>query len=389
MDVNTAPQDQNNQPEVDTGQVQPQAEPNPAPAQEAAPVDDDPILASMRAAEEELAKGNDPEPGQGGENAPAARVEGQNPDQGGQNAPQATPQGDKPGQQQPSPMIPKARLDEVLQERDQLRSTAQYLQGVVDTQTRMMSTATQAAPQGNQQAGAPAAPQPQAATLDQQIAQAEAKKLELAEKYDAGDLSTKEYQEQVIGLDRQIRTLSDQSHQALVTAATQRAQAATQQTLMESQVNSAALKIQAEHPYVSVIDQHHNGAAIWNMIDAEAQQALIQKGINPHDGTAASRVALMNEKAALADKYGPTLTGVQVQQPQVQTNQQQQPSPGLSPVAQARLAKIDVANQQPPASGSIGNTGQVNQISDDDIMKMSQDEIAALPASVLRRFTGA
>lgn len=389
MDVNNAPQDQNNQPEVDTGQVQPQAEPTPAPAQEAAPVDDDPILASMRAAEEELAKGNDPEPGQGGENAPTARVEGQNPDQGGQNAPQAAPQGDKPGQQQPSPMIPKARLDEVLQERDQLRQTAQYLQGVVDTQTRMMTTAPQAPSQGNQQPGAPAAPQPQAATIDQQIAQAEAQKLELAEKYDAGDLSTKEYQEQVIGLDRQIRTLSDQSHQALVESATRKAQATTQQTLLESQVNAAAIKIQAEHPYVAVIDQHHNGTAIWNMIDAEAQQALIQKGINPHDGTPASRVALMNEKAALADKYGPTLTGVQVQ-PQVQPQQQQQqPSPGLSPVAQARLAKIDVANQQPPASGSIGNTGQVNQISDDDIMKMSQDEIAALPASVLRRFTGA
>lgn len=356
-------------------QVSPSPDAGGQPAKALPSDEDDPIIQSMRAAEDEIAKG-EPAPGTVAENALQPGTEGQPAAPAAQTAP-------NPETPAAGVMIPKPRFDEVLTERDQYRQHANYLQGVVDTQTHIIRNG--AAPGATPLPGA--SPTPQGPTMDEQITQVEAKKLELAQKFDDGDLSTREYQEQNLTLDRQLRGLTDARSTALIEQARATATTATQKVLLEGQVSAAALDIQRNHPYVAEIDRHPNGAAIWNMLTSEAKQTLFAKGINPDDGSAASRVALMNEKAALTDKYGPSLTGKTIA-PATSSTPTPQPAPGKSPTALAREAKIEVSTQQPPASGQLGSSGLTNQITDEDILKMSQDEIANLPASVLRRYAG-
>lgn len=75
-----------------------------------------------------------------------------------------------------------------------------------------------------------------------------------------------------------------------------------------------ALKIQAQHPYVAEIDNLPPKIRdeIWALITDEAVAALTQRGVNPADGTFNSRLALIQEKAALTNKYGPQYTGKKV-----------------------------------------------------------------------------
>lgn len=347
----------------------------------------DPILEAALAAEQEIAAAANPKPAEASENAPAAVTEGQTTDASVQTA--TTNQGEGVPPAQGGVMIPKARLDEVLAERDQLRNQVQYQTGVLTAQQQMLARGM--ALQGGSGAtpnNQPGAAQPAAPSFDEQITQAESKKLELAEKFDNGEISQKEFTEQTVQLDRQIRNTVDQRHQAHVQAIAAQAAQRVDRSLVEADVGRAALDIQAKHPYVGEIDQHPNGGNIWKMIDAEAQQNLLQRGINAHDGTINSRIALMQEKAALTDRYGPTLTGKQLggsNPPQTQT---QPANNGLSPMAQARLDKLGVANSQPPTTSQIGVTADSNQISEADIERMSIDEIAALPESVKRRFVG-
>lgn len=345
----------------------------------------DPILEAALAAEQEIAAAANPKAAEASENAPAAHTEGQTTEASAQTATSTQGEGEPPAQG--GVMIPKARLDEVLAERDQLRNQVQYQAGVLTAQQQMLARGMASQDGSGATPNNPTA-QPAAPSFDEQITQAESKKLELAEKFDNGEISQKEFTEQTVQLDRQIRNTMEARHQANLQAIAAQAVQRVDRSLVEADVGRAALDIQAKHPYVGEIDQHPNGGNIWKMIDAEAQQNLLQRGINAHDGTINSRIALMQEKAALTDRYGPTLTGKQLggsNQPQTQT---QPANNGLSPMAQARLDKLGVANSQPPTTSQIGVTADSNQISEADIERMSIDEIAALPESVKRRFVG-
>ncbi len=353
------------------------------------PADDDDMLAGLAEAEAEIAaaqagKTGDADPAKAAEKQPQAGTEAQKtgtPEAKGQNA--ASDDDDDSG-----PMIPKARLDQVLQERDQFRTQAQYLQGVVDTQTKMIGTgkeATKADATGTNAAPANGGnADPSSDDFNAKIDAAESRKLELAKKYDDGELNTVDYQKQLVEVDREIRNLSNQQAEAKLAEIRNTATGASNAQLVEFQVTQAAKDIQAQHPFVTEIDKLPKAIAqgIWTQIDQEAQQQLIEQGINPRDGTASSRIALVQVKAQLADKYGPQFTGKTLEQ-LTGTQQGNQPAPAtagkpLSPIAKAREEKLALAQNQPPATAEMGASGTANELTAAQIESMDDDALADL-----------
>lgn len=354
--------------------------------------DDDDMLAGLAEAEAEIAaaqagKTDDADPAKAAEKQPQAGTEGQKAgttDAKGQNG---ASDDDDPN----SPMIPKARLDQVLQERDQYRTQLQYLQGVVDTQTKMIGTGKEA-PKADATGtnAAPAANGGTAQTSDDfnaKIEAAEARKIEVAKKYEDGELNTVQYQEQLVQVDREIRNLSNQQAEAKMAEIRNTTTGASNAQLVEFQVTQAAKDIQAQHPFVTEIDKlpQHIAKGIWTQIDQEAQQHLIEQGINPRDGSAASRIALVQVKAELADRYGPQFTGKTLEQLKG-TQQGSQPAPAadgkqpLSPIAKAREEKLALAQNQPPATADMGASGTANELTAAQIESMDDDALADLLA---------
>ena len=119
-------------------------------------------------------------------------------------------------QNESSPMIPKARLDEVLSERDLLRNQVGYMRGLIDANEGKAGQQPAAQDSGdkNNQTDEGNQEGSEVDAFDAKISEAEAKKLELAEKYDEGDISTKQWREAEIEIDREIRGLSNEREQA-------------------------------------------------------------------------------------------------------------------------------------------------------------------------------
>lgn len=352
---------------------------NNNPADKAIPPhEDDPMIAEMRAAEKQME--DEAKAAESGETAPKADTGAQNPGNLAENGqtPAATPANAEA--EAGSPMIPKARFDEVLRERDEARNTSAYLQGVVGVQTKMIGVPATAAAPGTTAAPAHAA-EP---TFDQKIEAAENKKIELATKYEAGDIGTVDYEKQRIAIDRDIRSLSDERHMAAVNEVKNTATAQTNAQLVESQVNQAALNVQQNFPYVAEIDKLPPAIrdGVWKQIDLEAQNLLLQKGINARDGSPQSRIALMNQKAELTEKYGPQYTGKTPEQ--VKGTQPGVVTPQTAPSTQAadRKAKLELATNQPPAASDLGTSGVTNELTETQLANLDQDEIADLLAKM-------
>lgn len=315
-------------------------------------VDDDPMIIAFKEAEAELAA-----EGQGGEPKPA-----ENPDSAPVNQPAGQPAGDK--DQQPI-MIPKPRLDQALAERDKFKEQAAYFQGVAETQKQMLSNPQKGEAEPGQTAAATDANAPTDA-----VAKAEADKLAAAERYENGEISLVEFKKIEIEKDREIRAEMVKQNEALTDKARQVANETVNARTTEQVLVSKAVEIQAQHPYVAEIDQlpEADKNFVWQQITNEAVFNLQKKGVNALDGSPASRLALMQEKAALTDKYGPAYTGKQLA-----SQTQQGPKP-LSETAQARAAKLDLAQNQPPAF--TANGGDKADLTEADIENMSMDQLA-------------
>lgn len=263
-----------------------------------------------------------------------------------------------------TPMIPKARLDQALAEKDRYKEAATYLQGIIDVQKTMISGQSPAQG-GNSQAPQGNAPE-NADDFEALIVKAEEKKIELAAAYEDGTLSLVELEKQRNELDRQIRNHDEKRVQALFETARSTASMAVQANNVKMQIEREAIEIQKHHPYVEEIDRLpepiKNG--LWELIDQEARQALAARGIDPNDGQMANHVEFMRVKAALTDKYGPQFTGKTLA-----------PAGGKSSVAEQRSAKLDLADQQPPIMTGTTAGGRV-ELTEDDIMRMSDDQLA-------------
>jgi hypothetical protein len=311
--------------------------------------DTDPMIAEMKAAEAEIA----------GETGTQADTEAAG------TKPAVT--AEAPKDRGPAPMIPKPRFDEVLSENALLRDQIGYLRGRADA-----LKAEPAKPETAPATGQPAKPAEGVGvdTIEAAITAAEEKKLALAERYDNGEISSKQWKEQEIAIDKEIRQFSNQRMDKMQETARQEAQAAVQTNNFETVKNNVGLQLQAKHPGVAVIDALPKGQrdGIWLDITEQAKANLAARGIDANSGPQA-KLLLIQEKARLTDDFVPKAPAAGNGQPAQKT---------LSPTAINRQAKIDLANSQPPSITDMGAGATDGEITDDMIAKMDQDQMADL-----------
>lgn len=364
--------------------------------------DNDPMLEGLKEAEEEVAaleaeKAELEE--KTGEKAP--EPEGEEAENKGDQEDEA---GSKPEEKDQKPiMVPKARLDEVLSERDLLRNQVGYMRGLIDANEQ--NAANQPKQEGgdkNDQTDKDNQEGSEVDAFDAKIAEAEAKKLELAEKYDEGDISTKEWREAEIAIDREIRGLSDEREQARLEEVRNESKAHTDKSLSAAQtadyINDQALAIQQNHPNIQSIDQlpEATSNAVWATINDQAARNLAQRGVNLQDNSAQTRLALIQEKAALTDQLTPENTTKLLmgeyqfvdprqyqdpnQQEEGQTAQTEDGKKQPSQDAKNRGEKLDLANSQPPSIADMGKGTGTGELTEADIENMSQEQLADLMA---------
>ena len=317
----------------------------------------DPMIEDMKAAEAELA-------GKGDEEA----------------AP--TAQADAEPAAKDAPMIPKARLDAVLAERDRTKEALTYTQGIVDTQKALIADlgkkVTPAA--GDQPSQDAAVPDPNDHAAI--IAKAEDDKIALAQKYEDGEISLVELRKQEIALDRQIRDTESKRTDGLVESAKTVASEAVKTSNVQNRIEQEALEIQKQHPYIKEIDllPAPIRAGIWGQITNEALANLALKGTPYDEKNPETHIALMAEKAALTNKYGPQYTGKQLASPTTKT------PAAPSETAIQRAKKLEMAADQPPVV--TGTTVDKKDLTEADVENMSDDEMAdylqSAPGIVLR-----
>ncbi len=329
------------------------------PTAQAEIIDDDPMIVAMKQAEADIAETEN--------GATTSQTTG--------GAPVSTPTADqKPaetGKSTQDIQVPKARLDAVLSERDVLKGQVEHYRTLATVREEMLkgngqAPATQEPPAG-QTTTAPAA------TYENLVEKAENDKLVAAQKYEDGDISLVDFKKIEIEADKQIRKLNEEHTVSLVegvrTATTATITANNQQQVIEQE----AVKIQEQAPYVAAIDalpaKIRDG--IWQEINAEAIAKLAAKGINPQDGTTASKLELIREKAALTNIYGPRYAGTIAASV---TSQSATAKPAVT--ADQRAAKLDLASLQPPDIAAAGTSTASSEMTETDVMNMTDDQIA-------------
>lgn len=325
----------------------------------------DPMLAALKEEAADEGKGAE---GQDGVEGQQDKPAGNEPDK----QPEAPKTQDDGGKQQPV-MIPKARLDEVLRENSQLKDALAYKDGIIHTQKDMIEGKGKPPETGDQ--GKTDAPKPDDPAT--KIAKAEEDILALAQKYEDGEISLVEYEKGKLDLNRQIRALDDERIKSVTEIAKRTATETVVASNRQITLETEAVKIQEAHPYIAEIDKlpKARADAAWTMITAEAYDNLAAKGINPNDGKLESRLELVKEKAALTEKYGPTLTGKTL------AGQQGKEQKPLSDIAKQRQDKLNLSEQQPPPTANANYGADRPALTEQDIEKMTDDQLADLEVS--------
>lgn len=336
------------------------------------PEDNDPMIVAMREAEAEIkaadtTEGAEEEATDKAPDPQIAKTDGK---------PAAQPATGNSDPEAPV-MVPKARLDAVLADRDRHKEQAAYYKGIADTRAQMLQGPNQPAsndPEGGQSGQGNAAPAVE--TYEARIEAAENEKIAIAQKYEDGEISFKEAQEAQVKLDRQIRTLDSERVSAMVESAKQTSVQVVQANNRQIAIETEAMKVQEAHPYIAAIDKLPKAISdgVWQEITNEAIDNLKSKGIfiDPNKPLPADQhLALIKEKAALTNKYGPQYAG------KIEGQQQPQGQPGqMSETAQQRLNKMNVADSQPPVASQAGYGADTVPLTEKDIENMSQDELA-------------
>lgn len=333
--------------------------------------EDDPMLADISAAEEDLrnkAKANQVTDDDAGSD------EGQGSELDSEDGTTA----DKPHDQTPNAdekpvkMVPIERLNQVLDKAKTLEDTVNYQKGIIEVQSKALSTKAPVSQETAPKVDNPKGDVNPAITLDAQITEAENKKIDLAQKYEDGDIGYAEMQKQMVALDKEIREnqlkrINDVEQNARKVAAE-----TVQQNNLKQVIDNEALSLQEKHPYIAAIDQlpEHLKNGLWNQITSDAVANLLARGINPNSKDPEARVALVREKALLTDKYGPQYAKL--------PNQPQQPSTqktAISETALNREKKLEMASRQPPqVPRGIGTFDR--EVTKDQIAEMDEDQLA-------------
>jgi hypothetical protein len=325
----------------------------------------DPLLIELREAEaaaqaEEAARAAPAEETQVAGTAPTATPTEPPP------APAPKPRG-QPG------MVPPARFNEVNARAAKAEQDAAYWRGVAEARGGLPLTA------GNP-GTATAAPAP---TPEQRLTEIHTAIDVLAKKFDDGDITMADFK-------RQERELTNKEHavrEELTLAKVKPSDAP--RASEELYLDTLTANIEEANPWVGVFDQVATKAE-WDSMTHMAKGNLVDRGIDPTKGTLGS-YELRKEMASLITKLAPALIAERATAKGITLPGQQPPAapaattpqarPALSPVAQARAAKLAQRADAPPNLGAISGTTQTVGVSDAAIEQMSEDEFLALPAS--------
>lgn len=309
------------------------------------------------------------------QNEPAAGTQAQTPQPQPQQQAQA-----QPAAHAETPMIPKARFDEVNSARAQAEREAAYWRGQAEARATAPATASQA-----QQPQQPAQP-----TAEQRLEHIQSQIDALAEKLDAGEITMKEFKQH----ERALTSAEQQIREEMLLARVKPAPAPQPTQSDELYLETLTAQLEQQHPWVKVFDAVGTNAQ-WDFLKNQAIENLSTRGIDPRNGNL-GRYELRKEIAALADAYGPTLVAAQAQakgillpgQNQSPQSGQQQAQPQISPQAQARQGKLQLRETAPPDLSNLTGQGAATGVTDAQIESMSEDEIGALPEATRRRLLG-
>lgn len=281
----------------------------------------------------------------------------------------ATPQAEEPKGSQPQPMIPKARLDELIRERDEARLEAARLQGQLEAIQPIVQTAV---PQTTQ-----TQPTQREPTNEEKLADVHARQDELAAKFDAGDITYSEMLKEQRALNAEEQAIREAQLLEKVKPAT-----APQGGGNDLYLEALTKQLEDAHPYVLAFkDRAH-----FNVLVNEAKKSLDAEGVKLND-TPEGRYTLRKRIAELSDEWGPRFyPDYQVPGKQPQTTQ-----PQPSAAAQARASKLALQASMPPDLSTVtptGGGGQGGGLTNAQIEAMTEDELLALPKATRDRILG-
>lgn len=281
-------------------------------------------------------------------------------------------------------MIPKARLDEVLRQRDEFSNRASYLAGVVEA-NKEMRQGTQTPAQTDTSKPA----EPPAKTVPEVLAEINTAIVALAEKYDQGEMTAAEWRRQEIALQTQAETIRVEVAKIDADRIMKEATDAARQEGMNERLQSQADDLDTKHPALLQLPADGNHPR-WAFLREEAAQSLADQGVVLKQGDAKSLMVFRERIAELADQYVPIWTGkpVPAASPPASGSPAPAPAPKQPSIADQRRAKLELAHQQPPDSANLGASGVKPELTDAQVGNMSDDEIANLPASTRARITG-
>jgi hypothetical protein len=292
--------------------------------------------------------------------------------------------------QQPAPMIPKARFDEVRSRAETAEQKAAYWRGVAEARAADHPPANAGGQDQSQDQG-----RQQQITFEQQIAELAAQEDAIAERFDNGEIDAKTMNAELRTVRQQEAALREanlheQIRQAVPKAPTVddvKAQIESEQQavalyqanplagLVFPENGSAQAQAEIQDPaYREIMDTRRE------LVKVEARQALLRDhpGIQGPQADVLFREYLAHTANAYAATWFPN-EAAKVAAPAAK--------PGLSPTAQARLDKMSVAAAQPPNPANLGTSqGVADQWTPERYAALSDDQLARLPAHVHERF---
>lgn len=321
----------------------------------------------------------------------AEKIGGEKPEAPPAAAPPAEAPAAQAPAEQPAPiMIPKPRFDEALLAFKNLEAQNAFLQGQIAALQRQPSQPAAASPQ-------PAQDEPPAPlSIKDIMSQVQTDRLVLAEQYDSGGLSLKEFTAKANELDaRLINAVADQ-------AANQQPQRADG---FERHLYEQALdEIEATNPWNVVFA--HQPPVLTQSLQDQAHVMLAQRHVSRDRPDYPAQHA--RATAYLMEQNGQVLTGFTPQQADQYARKESggiyrgraaaaaggapagvQAQPGsqpLSPQAQARQAKLAMAAGMPPNLGTGVSAPAQPAITEADISRMNEAQLDALPQEVRAKY---
>ncbi len=311
-------------------------------------------------------------------------------------APAAKETAGKPGEAEPERqgpdeqnMVPQSRVNKIAAQRNEAVLHAARLQGQNEAMRAMMEKGT-AGPGGEQ------LPQGPVGTPEERIVAIREEKAASTLKYEEGELSAVEWQKQQDEFEDQVHAVRQEQLQP-ASAGPQAPD--NQPQARDPYVESLMDGLEAKHPYSTEI----TGKLDWAIIESKALESLRNDGVELRKD-AQSTLLLRTRMAEFTDAYGPAMTGKTLEEVKAAQakkspkstpdadGQQAAPAqkkPGeLSPQAQARKQKLDLAAGIAPDVANLGGASSGTELpTDEQILSMGEEEITALPAQAIRKFS--